>query len=51
MTGKLNLKATGANDTNIGDNGIRWGSVSLPQDTAPSFICTIDAFNQGGRQK
>lgn len=51
MTGKLNLKATGANDTNIGDNGIRWGTNSLPQDTAPQYICTIDGFANGGRQK
>lgn len=51
MTGKLNLKATGANDSNVGDNGIRWGTNSLPQDTAPQFICTIDAFADGGRQK
>lgn len=51
MTGKLNLKATGANDTNIGDTGIRWGTNSLPQDTAPQYICTIDGFANGGRQK
>lgn len=51
MTGKLNLLASGNNETNIGDNGIRWGTDSLPQDEAPRFVCTIDAFDQGGRQK
>lgn len=51
MTGKLNLKATGNNDSNIGDNGIRWGTTSLPQDSAPQYFCTIDAFASGGRQK
>lgn len=35
----------------IGANGISWDASSLPQDTAPQFICTIDAFANGGRQK
>lgn len=35
----------------IGANGIQWEDASLPQDTAPQFICTIDAFAAGGRQK
>lgn len=51
MTGKLNLKATGANEGNIGTNGIRWNLDSLPQDTAPQYVCTIDGFANGGRQK
>lgn len=51
MTGVLNLKATGNNESNIGANGIRWGTTSLPQDTAPQYICTIDGFANGGRQK
>ena len=51
MTGKLQLKASGANEGNIGSNGIRWNSDSLPEDTAPQYICTIDAFASGGRQK
>lgn len=51
MTGVLNLKASGNNETNIGTNGIRWGTDSLPQDTNPQYICTIDAFASGGRQK
>ena len=51
MTGKLNLKAYGPNEGNIGPNGIGWDTTSLPQDTAPQFICTIDGFTNGGRQK
>lgn len=51
MTGALQLKATGNNETNIGSNGIRWGTTSLPQDTAPQYVCTIDGFANGGRQK
>ena len=51
MTGNLNLRASGANETNIGPNGIRWGTDSLPQDNAPQYICTIDSFANGGRQK
>ena len=51
MTGKLNLKATGANEGNIGTNGIRWNLDSLPQDTAPQYVCTIEGFALGGRQK
>ena len=35
----------------IGANGIQWGTDSLPQDNTPQFICTIDAFAAGGRQK
>lgn len=51
MTGKLNLLASGNNGSNIGSNGIRWNSDSLPQDEAPQFVNTIDAFAYGGRQK
>lgn len=51
MTGKLNLKTYGPNEGNIGPNGIGWDTTSLPEDTAPQFICTIDGFAQGGRQK
>lgn len=51
MTGVLNLKASGNNETNIGDNGIRWGITSLPQLTFPQYFCVIDGFAQGGRQK
>ena len=51
MTGKLNLKATGNSEGNIGVNGIRWNSDSLPEDTAPQYFCTIDGFANGGRQK
>ena len=50
MTGKLQLKASGANEGNIGSNGIRWNSDSLPEDTAPQFVCTINSFADGGRQ-
>lgn len=35
----------------IGANGISWGTASLPEDTAPQYVCTIDAFALGGRQK
>ena len=35
----------------IGANGITWGEASLPQDTAPQYVCTIDSFAAGGRQK
>ena len=51
MTGNLNLRASGAEDTNIGPNGIRWNMTSLPQDQAPQYVCTIDGFANGGRQK
>ena len=51
MTGKLNLLASGNNGGNIGSNGIRWNSDSLPQDEAPQFVNTIDGFATGGRQK
>lgn len=51
MTGVLNLKASGNNETNIGSNGIRWNSTSLPQDTTVDYICTMDPFASGGRQK
>lgn len=51
MTGKLNLLASGNNGGNIGSNGIRWNSDSLPEDTAPAYVNTIDAFAYGGRQK
>ena len=51
MTGMLNLKASGNSEGNIGPNGIRWNDTSLPQDTAPQYICTIDGFAVGGRQK
>ena len=52
MTGVLNLKASGANEGNIGNNGIRWGNeTQLPQDTAPQFVLTIDSFANGGRTK
>lgn len=51
MTGKLNLKLYGSNEGNIGPNGIAWDTTSLPQDTAPQFVCTIDGFASGGRQK
>lgn len=40
-----------AGSPNIGSNGIRWDANSLPQDSAPKYICTIDAFANGGRQK
>ncbi len=48
MKGTLNLANKNGN---LGDNGIRWDANSLPQDTNPNFICTIDAFSDGGRQK
>lgn len=51
MTGVLNLKASGANETNIGANGIRWNLDSLPQSTTPEYVCVIDGFAVGGRQK
>lgn len=51
MTGKLNLLASGNNGSNIGSNGIRWNSDSLPEDTAPAYVNTIDGFAAGGRQK
>ena len=51
VNGKLNLKASGASEGNIGPNGIRWNTDSLPQDTAPLYVCTIEGFAQGGRQK
>ena len=51
MTGKLNLKASGASEGNVGANGIRWNSDSLPEDTVPQYFCTIDGFANGGRQK
>lgn len=51
MTGKLNLAATGANSGNIGSNGIRWNLDSLPQSTEPEYVCVIDGFAIGGRQK
>lgn len=51
MTGKLNLKSYGPNEGNIGSNGIAWDTTSLPEDTAPQFVCTIDGFANGGRQK
>jgi hypothetical protein len=35
----------------IGANGICWGTDSLPQDREPKYVCTIDGFAQGGRQK
>lgn len=51
MTGKLNLKASGNNEGNIGVNGIRWNLDSLPQSTEPEYVCVIDGFAVGGRQK
>lgn len=51
MTGKLNLKASGNDEGNIGPNGIRWNLDSLPQSTAPEYVCVIDGFAIGGRQK
>lgn len=51
MTGKLNLKASGNNEGNIGDNGIRWNLESLPQSIEPEYVCVIDGFAIGGRQK
>lgn len=51
MTGMLNLKASGANSSNIGPNGIRWNLDSLPQSTTPEYVCVIDGFAAGGRQK
>ncbi len=51
VNGKLNLAATGNEQTNIGDNGIRWNSSSLLEDNTADFVCTIDAFAAGGRQK
>lgn len=57
LTGLLNLNGDTTNPiasgdySNIGSNGIRWGASSLPQDTAPQYVCTIDAFANGGRQK
>ena len=51
MTGKLQLKAGGNDNGGIGSNGICWDSSSLPQDNNPQYICTIDAFASGGKQK
>lgn len=36
---------------NIGSNGIRWDTASLPQDYNIDYVCTIDGFANGGRQK
>lgn len=51
MTGALQLQATGNNQSNIGSNGIRWNSTSLPEQTSPQYFCVIDGFANGGRQK
>jgi hypothetical protein len=51
MTGVLNLKASGNNEGNIGNNGIRWNLASLPQSIEPEYVCVIDGFAIGGRQK
>lgn len=48
MTGVLNLASV---QGNIGNNGIRWDTNSLPEDTSPNYILTIDSFANGGRQK
>lgn len=49
--GNLNLRASGNNESNIGNNGIRWGYNSLPALSNPEFVCSIDSFASGGRQK
>ena len=48
MTGTLNLANK---NSNIGSNGIRWDGTSLPEDEDPAYLCTIESFASGGRQK